>query len=387
MLILKPVCGWPAGAILLAVLMASCRKPPSRQQFETVAISNVQPRRDVNGKIVDAHDGCLRFFNGTFYLYGTGYGNSNGYGTNNHYRVYSSPDLGQWTFERKLFQHAPTGIYYRPYVVFNARTRKYVLWYNWYPRLWHGQTGVAVSDTPTGPFTIVNTNVQLHAAVPGDGSLFVDDDGTGYYIYTALNEGGTIRVERLTPDYLASTGETSGILAMGTESPLLFRRKNLYYALCGPRCAFCPEGSEVQFLTATSPLGPYTAKSQSDINRQPEGGVSDKAASELWAVSVSSSDATNVNERLPDGSEKKSPMIIRTKNRPLIAGQETSVAMIPTGSGPMFIWMADRWGSCLDGIKGHDFQFWSMPLRFGANGDILPIRNVPQWHIEWAKKH
>ena len=25
-------------------------------------ISNLQPRRDINGEIIDAHDGCLEFF-------------------------------------------------------------------------------------------------------------------------------------------------------------------------------------------------------------------------------------------------------------------------------------------------------------------------------------
>jgi hypothetical protein len=41
--------------------------------------------------------------------------------------------------------------------------------------------------------------------------------------------------------------------------------------------------------------------------------------------------------------------------------------------------MGDRWGSRPDGIKGHDFQFWSAPLKFGPDGGILPIENLPQW--------
>jgi hypothetical protein len=41
--------------------------------------------------------------------------------------------------------------------------------------------------------------------------------------------------------------------------------------------------------------------------------------------------------------------------------------------------MGDRWGSRPDGVKGHDFQFWSAPLRFGADDNILPIENVPTW--------
>lgn len=372
-------------ATLLAILLVACGRTPP-QAIQSITINNVEPRRDVHGEVIDAHDGCLQFFNGRFYLYGTAYGKSPGYDRpTNRYRVYSSPDLGQWTFERELFNEAPTGVYYRPYVVFNEKTRKYVLWYNWYSKLWNGQAGVATSDSPMGPFSIISTNVQLHSTDPGDGSLFVDDDGTAYYIYTALSEGGTVRVERLTSDYLAATGKTSGILAMGTESPLLFRRNNLYYALCGPRCLACPEGSEVQVLTATAPLGPYTAKAEADINRRPVEIGTDNTKTELWAALVSSVDATNVTEKLADSSTKIVPMIVHSKNRPLIAGQETWVAKIPTAGEPLFIWMADRWESTPDGIEGHNFQFWSAPLKFRPAGDILPLENVAAWQIQWKR--
>ena len=78
-----------------------------------------------------------------------------------------------------------------------------MLWYNWYPKLWDGLVAVAVSDTPVGPFTIVNTHVQVTQADqrPGAGTLFVDDDGAGYYIYTAIAQNHAVRVERLTPDF------------------------------------------------------------------------------------------------------------------------------------------------------------------------------------------
>jgi hypothetical protein len=46
------------------------------------------------------------------------------------------------------------------------------------------------------------------------------------------------------------------------------------------------------------------------------------------------------------------------------------------------IWIADRWGSRADGVKGHDFQFWSAPLRFDSEGNIMPVANVAQWSLE-----
>jgi hypothetical protein len=102
----------------------------------------------------------------------------------------------------------------------------------------------------------------------------------------------------------------------------------------------CPGGSPVQVSSATSPLGPFLILP--DINGSPEKGV------------------------------------------PNIPAQETWVARIPTPGGPLFVWMADRWGSSPDGMNGHDFQFWA-PLKFGPEGEILPIKVVKQWHISWAQ--
>jgi hypothetical protein len=53
--------------------------------------------------------------------------------------------------------------------------------------------------------------------------------------------------------------------------------------------------------------------------------------------------------------------------------------------GPAFIWMADWWKSAPDGVKGHDLQFWSAPLKFNPyNETILPVENITQWDITWS---
>ena len=321
--------------IFTAFLIVSCHRAP-----KTATINNTSARRDVSGQIIDAHDGCLQFFDVRFYLYGTAYGTNTGYTTANRYRVYSSIDLQHWELAGDLLTQQWPGVYYRPYVVFNPNTRKYVLWYNWYPELWDGQAGVAVSDTPTGPFTIKNTNAKLACTNPGDGSLFVDDDGTGYYIYTALDDHYSVHIEKLTPDYTAGTGETI-VLATELESPVLFKRENIYYAILGRRCAFCPKGSDLVVCTSISPLGPYSL-------------------------------AQNLNLR--DG----------TTNEVVIPGQQTWIAKIPTDRGPEFIWMADFWQSAPDGIKGHDLQFWAR-LNFDRRSKMISIENSNQWSttVSW----
>ena len=42
---------------------------------KNVTIYNDRPRLDVDGNVVDAHDGVILFHNGTFFLYGERYGN------------------------------------------------------------------------------------------------------------------------------------------------------------------------------------------------------------------------------------------------------------------------------------------------------------------------
>jgi len=311
----------------------------------------------VNGQIIDAHGGCLQFFSGKFYLYGTAYGSrKDSLDTNNYFCVYSSPDLEQWTLEGKLLAEQPAGVYTRPYVVFNPATSKYVLWYNWFPTLWNGQAGVAVSDTPTGPFVVTNLSAHLIGKCPGDGSLFVDDNGMGYYIYTSMKENYGVRVECLKPDFLDTTGEAGNVMATGCEAPVLFRRNNTYYASCGPVCSDCANGSEVQIFTATSPLGPYTTKPQDNINRPPD---------------------SRVEFLLKNGSISRP----QTNYSVIVAAQQTWVAKFLVPDGAIFIWMGDRWESRPDGMKGHDFQFWSPPLEFTTNGDILPLKNAGRWYL------
>jgi len=304
--------------------------------FVKTTVENTTPRLDVDGNPVDAHDGCLQFFDGRYYLYGTAYGKTAGFTTNSRYRVYSSVDMAHWRLEGELLQAPPEGVYYRPYVVFNAKTRKYVLWYNWYRKLWDGQVGVAESDTPVGPFAIVNDNVQLARAAkrPGDGSLFVDEDGSGYFVYTTIGEGHAIRVEKLTEDYHGSSGAMSEELGKGCEAPALFRRGATYYALFDQTCCFCKEGSGARVLTAASPLGPY--RQTGNINRDAAG-------------------------------------------KPVIPAQQTFVARVETPEGSAYIWMGDEWRSTADGVKGHDLQYWSEPLKFNADGTIAPLQRTGEW--------
>ncbi len=370
--------------LLLAACAIHCPGQPANTASHkaTITINNIEPRRDVNRQIVDAHSGCLQFFNGLYYLYGRAFGtNLDGSTATMPFVVYVSPDLNEWTFKGNLFAKQPQGLYTRPYVVFNPTTKKYVLWYNWFEKLWHGQVGIAISDNPTGPFVIVNGKANLIGKSPGDCSLFVDDDGTGYCIYTDMADGYAVQVERLTPDFLSSTGETSSIMAKGVEAPVLFRRGNIYYALCGPLCNDAAKGSDVQVFTARSALGPFATQFFANINRK-----WDATASPPPPLATTPTGRLNTNALL-EGVRGNSLVVSSSASIPTIPAQQTWVAKIPIAGVPMYIWIGDLWGSAPDGIKGHDLQFWSSPLAFSNDGEILPMRYFANWSITVTSKN
>jgi len=233
-----------------------------------VVVSNIKPRLDTDGNIIDAHDGRIVKYGDKFYWYGTSYGDTNGFLKSNYFRCYSSPDLMTWKDEGCILENRPHGIYYRPHVIYNEKIRKYILWYNWYEEFWEGKFGVAVSDYPQGPFNIVNDDVKVLSSKlgVGDFSLFVDGDKQAYLTYNTI-EGHNLSIEKLNEDYLSSTFENGGIITSGCEAGALFNRNGIYYLLTDYTCCFCTQGTGVRVYTSNAPLGKWEL--QKNINRFP----------------------------------------------------------------------------------------------------------------------
>lgn len=95
-------------ALVVTTLLLSMMAVEATAADTNVArVSNVTPRRDTEGNILDAHDGCLQKFGDRYYLYGTAYGKTDGFGKANRYRCYSSPDLMSWKLEGDLLKDPP----------------------------------------------------------------------------------------------------------------------------------------------------------------------------------------------------------------------------------------------------------------------------------------
>jgi hypothetical protein len=293
------------------------------------------------GDAVDAHDGEIAYFNGTYYLYGTSYGCGFEWGHKDApfcgFTVYSSKDMVTWTDKGYLFD-ASTPVWqtrcngntygcFRPHVIYNKNTKLYVLWINVYDN----QVGYRVftSKIPVGPFVeraqpklAVNGTAPVAGLNNGDHDTFVDDDGTAYLAYTDWRATGAIAIEQLSADYLTGTGKVVQAITSGqTEAPALFKRKGIYYLIYSdPNCGYC-DGTGASYRTAKSPLG-------------------------RWSAGVKISDNS-------------------------CGGQPSFVSSIKLKSGEVFLFGSDLWNKAAKNESLANY-YWA-PLTFTANGAINPI--------------
>ena len=249
--------------VLLAFGLPALAPTPARAGAAVTVVNgdaagNQFSRFDVEGNALDAHDGSLLRVGDVFYLYGTSYACGYRYQVNSNFcgfKVYSSPDLVHWTDRGYIVAPGACQYCFRPHVVFNAGTGRYVLWADG-----GGHYLVATSPTPTGIFT-AQPDPVLAVGGAVDESLFVDDDGTGYVIHntTQVDAGLTadMVVERLTPDYLSTTRQYVRLGLGDVEAFTVFKRAGVYHALMSdPSCAYC-SGATGE-MTATSMLGPWS---------------------------------------------------------------------------------------------------------------------------------
>ena len=352
----------------------------------TVTLYNDRVRLDVDGNVVDAHDGCIVAFHGSFFLYGEYYGNltggsfaNGGWGAAPQLSVYSSPDLVSWSFRGHLFNSSvPSNATYTKWIP-TAMVKNDVI------VLWFGSGAWSVATSRDGvSFDLASRfeTSRLGGSTDGTG-IMLDDDGTGYVAFAALGTGGAlggghlVSIERLAPDLLSSSKvNVSGFMPLDyVESPALFKRGIYYYLLTGSCCCACRGGGGLAVYMASSMLGPWTLQRHSDIN----------CAADVPLCG-------GFGARQVDRADL------------VFNAQWWSVSRIPTaGGGEAFILSGRRWlsgegnnASCDDMCynDGHsmapcvnekyqlrgDLDVW-YPLEFAGDGSILPLRPLPNFTL------
>ncbi|MER5425552.1 glycoside hydrolase family 43 protein [Streptosporangium roseum] len=125
--------------------------------------------------------------------------------------------------------------------------------------------GVAVGDTPLGPFTDAKGGPLISDGTPNssplniDPTVFTDDDGQAY-IYWGSYYG--LRAAKLKPDMVNLDGPvvTPAGVTNFWEAPWMFKRNGTYYLAYAANDSGCsqPGYACIRYATASSPLGPWT---------------------------------------------------------------------------------------------------------------------------------
>ena len=216
---------------------------------------------DVDGAPLNVHGGGILFHKGTYYWYGeVKKGNTWKVPGSNweNYRVkaggvscYSSKDLLNWKFEgmalastkdssSKLFEER---VIERPKVVYNPATKKFVMWVHLDSENYAAaESGVAVSNTPAGPFTFVK-GARPNGNMARDMTIFQDEDGKAYHFYSS-EENATMYITQLSDDYLSHTKNEKRILIKQMrEAPAVFKYNNKYYLISSGCTGWSPNAA------------------------------------------------------------------------------------------------------------------------------------------------
>jgi beta-xylosidase len=270
---------------------------------------------DNNGVHINAHGGGVLFHEGAYYWFGEhkikgDAGNAAHVGVH----VYSSHDLYNWRDEGialavsdDLASPITRGcILERPKVIFNSRAKKFVMWLHLEPKDegYSGSlSGVAVASRVTGPYQFLSSfrpnagvwpeNAPAEAKrpltaeesaclnrleLPGgprpyypkqllfrrdfaggqmarDMTLFVDDEGAAYHIYSS-EANGTLHLSQLSDDYLKPAGKFVRVFpGRFHEAPTMMKWDGRYFLVTSDCTGWAANAARIS--VADSVFGPW----------------------------------------------------------------------------------------------------------------------------------
>lgn len=277
--------------------------------FPTLARENGERWNDTDGNLINAHGGGVMYHDGRYWWYGEHRPDKGGT-TQVGVTCYSSDNLQDWKYEGvalPVVEGDPMGvepgcIVERPKVIYNASTGKYVMWFHHELK---GQgyaaarAAVAVADSPAGPFRMISSsrvnpgksprNLAITSSTPvydkdrewwtpewredveagmfvgrdleggqmsRDMTLFVDDDGKAYHIYSS-EENLTLHIAELNDDYTDHSGKYIRIFPGGhNEAPAVFKKGGKYWMIASGCTGWEP--NEARLMTSDSIMGEWT---------------------------------------------------------------------------------------------------------------------------------
>ena len=251
------------------------------------------PGRYSDNQISSMADPFILRDNDTYYMYVTG----------NGFPCFTSTDLVNWKYEGKIMDKKSSKwavkSFWAPEVI--KIEDKFYLHYTAGRNDNIKRIGIAVSDSPTGPFTDIGDKPFLDRGEKGsiDSHIFVDDDGRTYMYYTNAMDtnpreelGGKKRSEiwviEVAPDLSTIISEPVMLIypeqdwefkpdenQYWNEGSVMIKKNDIYYLMYSANC-FCGESYALGYATATSPMGPFEKYAYNPIltNEKVPGSVS-----------------------------------------------------------------------------------------------------------------
>lgn len=226
---------------------------------------------DTEGKRIQAHGAQLWYENGTFYWIGenkdhtTKEGNIWTWGV----RLYSSEDFYNWRDEGLIIEpdeQNENSVFYpvrrldRPHLLFNERTKKYVLWLKFCDEAHYS---VLTADALKGPYTLIKSVYRPYGVKCGDYDLAKDEKTGRAYLYFEVDHTDVWAAE-LSEDYTETKGEYS-VIFHGLQPPFAregishCEREGKHYLFSSGMTGYVPNPSEVavsdDWLTGFTVLG------------------------------------------------------------------------------------------------------------------------------------
>ncbi|MFZ5895155.1 MAG: glycoside hydrolase family 43 protein [Myxococcota bacterium] len=238
---------------------ASGGAPAQAMEYEGL---NGRARNPIIGHVFTA-DPSARAFEGRIYVYAShDLDDQDGYKMTD-YHVFSSNDLVNWQDHGVAFDKAQTSwasLLYAPDCAYSPATGKYYLYF---PN-GGSNIGVAVSDSPSGPFVDALGKPLITRLTPGvedvewifDPTCFVDDDGQAYLYFGGgmPGTGDNARVIRLGADMVSLADESATTIVAPDffEASFLHKHAGKYYFSYST--TFASGSAKIDYMVSDNPM-------------------------------------------------------------------------------------------------------------------------------------
>lgn len=160
--------------------------------------------------------------------------------------LYSSRDLQNWSFEKKIIANGVTSpdlgstrMIERAKLLYNKKTKRYVVWCHWESSNYGASEAACFSsDRIDGTYRLEWSGRPL-GIKSRDCNVFVDTDGTAYFISTT-EENQHLGLFRLSDDYLSIVEHTQLFPWQRREAPAIVKLDQKYFMFSSACTGWAP---------------------------------------------------------------------------------------------------------------------------------------------------